>query len=150
MSDMDERRYTDDGRELARIELNGYEIDFPVVSLQDDEGRYNLPVLVDFFFDGDDVWDEIFADDIAEWEREHPRDEEEIRYAPLRYKGFTSTPLYEDGRFVGVIDDIDGLAEWEADEITEVEQAFHDAVDDYIDGCAEAGVPAKRSGEKGI
>ena len=60
----------------------------------------------------------------------------------LFYKGFTSTPMYdiEDRVVYGTLDGIDGFAEYESRTLDGVEQAFRDTVDDYIDGCREAGV----------
>lgn len=65
-------------------------------------------------------------------------------YEKLVYKGFSSTPKYdiESKVIYGTVDDIDGFAEYESENPRDVEQAFRDAVDDYIDGCREAGVPA--------
>lgn len=60
------------------------------------------------------------------------------------YKGYESTPKHDEecGVFYGLVDGIEGLAEYESDTLEGVEQAFRDAVDDYIEGCGEAGVPA--------
>lgn len=65
-------------------------------------------------------------------------------YEKLVYKGFASTPRYdiESQVIYGIIDGIDGLAEYESDKPGDVEQAFRDAVDDYVDACREAGIPA--------
>ena len=66
-------------------------------------------------------------------------------FEKLVYKGFSSTPRYdiEDKVIYGTVDDIEGLAEYESGTLDGVERAFRDAVDDYIDACAEAGVPPK-------
>ena len=66
-------------------------------------------------------------------------------YKKLVYKGFSSTPKYdiENKIIYGVVDDIDGFAEYESPTLSGVEQAFKDTVDDYIDGCREAGAPAR-------
>ncbi len=63
-------------------------------------------------------------------------------YKKLVYKGFSSTPKYdiENKIIYGVVDDIDGFAEYESPTLSGVEQAFRDTVDDYIDGCREAGI----------
>lgn len=65
-------------------------------------------------------------------------------YEKLVYKGFSSTPKYdiENKVIYGLVDDIDGVVEYESESPSSVEQAFRDAVDDYIDGCREAGIPA--------
>ena len=66
-------------------------------------------------------------------------------YEKLAYKGFTSTPRYDiEGKVIyGTIDEIDGFASYEAKRADEVETAFRNAVDDYIDACEESGVDPK-------
>lgn len=58
----------------------------------------------------------------------------------MTYKGFESTPKHdeEEGVFYGLVDDIDGLCEYESETAEGVEKAFRDAVDDYIDACRES------------
>lgn len=46
----------------------------------------------------------------------------------------------EDRVVYGTLDGIDGFAGYESRTLDGVEQAFRDTVDDYIDGCREAGV----------
>lgn len=60
----------------------------------------------------------------------------------LVYKGFSSTPKYDIARKVvyGLVDNIDGLCEYESETARGVEQAFRDAVDDYIDACLESAI----------
>lgn len=62
------------------------------------------------------------------------------------YKGFESTPKHdaERGVFYGLVDDVDGLCEYESETADGVEKAFRDAVDDYIDACRES---SQRKGE---
>lgn len=63
-------------------------------------------------------------------------------YEKLACKGFISTPRYDiEGKVIyGTIDEIDGFASYEAKRAAEVETAFRNAVDDYIDACEESGV----------
>lgn len=59
----------------------------------------------------------------------------------MAYKGFESTPKHdeeEEGVFYGLVDDVDGLCEYESETAEGVEKAFRDAVDDYIDACRES------------
>lgn len=51
-----------------------------------------------------------------------------------------STPKHdaERGVFYGLVDDVEGLCEYESDTADGVEKAFRDAVDDYIDACRES------------
>ena len=58
----------------------------------------------------------------------------------MAYKGFESTPKHDegDGVFYGLVDDVDGLCEYESETAEGVEKAFRDAVDDYIDACRES------------
>lgn len=56
------------------------------------------------------------------------------------YKGFESTPKHdaERGVFYGLVDDVDGLCEYESETADGIEKAFRDAVDDYLDACRES------------
>lgn len=51
-----------------------------------------------------------------------------------------STPKHdaERGVFYGLVDDVDGLCEYESETADGIEKAFRDAVDDYIDACHES------------
>lgn len=53
----------------------------------------------------------------------------------MAYKGFESTPKHDEGEgvFYGLVDDVDGLCEYESETAEGVEKAFRDAVDDYLD-----------------
>lgn len=53
----------------------------------------------------------------------------------LEYKGFTGSYQFSDadGIFFGKIEGIDDLVNFEANTEAEIEQAFKDAVDDYIE-----------------
>lgn len=57
----------------------------------------------------------------------------------LRYKGITSTPKYSipDRVIYGKLDLDDTLFLWESETLEGVESAFHEAVDDHIEMCAE-------------
>lgn len=59
----------------------------------------------------------------------------------LQYKNYRTTirPSAEDGLFLGKIEGIGDLVDFSGGNIGEVEQAFHDAVDDYLDFCREMG-----------
>ncbi len=63
-------------------------------------------------------------------------------YEKLFYKGFSSTPLYSvrDKVIYGRLDGVDDFIFYQADSPADVEQAFKDIVDDYIDECREEGV----------
>lgn len=56
------------------------------------------------------------------------------------YKGFESTPKHdaERGVFYGLVDDVDGLCEYESETADGIEKAFRDAVDDYLDASRES------------
>lgn len=58
----------------------------------------------------------------------------------MTYKGFESTPKHdeEEGVFYGLVDDVDGLCEYESETAEGVEKAFRDAVDDYLDASRES------------
>ena len=63
----------------------------------------------------------------------------------LPTKGSRQPPRYDfEGKVIyGTIDEIDGFASYEAKRADEVETAFRNAVDDYIDACEESGVDPK-------
>lgn len=65
----------------------------------------------------------------------------------LNYKGFIGTVAYseKDNVFFGKIEGIDGLVNFEGASVTELKNAFHDAVDDYISFCEEEGLPLHKS-----
>ena len=60
----------------------------------------------------------------------------------LFYKGFTSTPRYsaEDDAFFGLLDVPDAVVIYDSETATGLKQAFVDAVEDYLEMCAENGV----------
>lgn len=53
----------------------------------------------------------------------------------LKYKGFLGSVSFseEDNVFFGKIEGIDGLVNFEGESVKELTDAFHEAVDDYID-----------------
>lgn len=59
----------------------------------------------------------------------------------LRYKGYTTAIEFsaEDGLLIGKIDDIGDLVNFMGENACEVEQAFHEAVDDYLAFCKDVG-----------
>ena len=68
----------------------------------------------------------------------------------LSYKGFLGSvnSFYlskKDSVFFGKIEGIDGLVNFEGESVTELTEAFHDAVEDYIAYCTEEGLPLHKS-----
>lgn len=65
----------------------------------------------------------------------------------LSYKGYIGTVNFseKDSVFFGKIEGIDGLVNFEGESVTELTEAFHDAVDDYIAYCEEEGLPLHKS-----
>ncbi len=65
----------------------------------------------------------------------------------LSYKGFVGTVSFseKDGVFFGKVDGIDGLVSFEGESVAELTRSFHEAVDDYLAYCAEAGVAPHKS-----
>ncbi len=64
----------------------------------------------------------------------------------MAYKGYGVTQICiecdeETGRAIlyGKLDGITDLITFQADSMREIEQSFHDAVDDYLDFCAKVG-----------
>ena len=65
----------------------------------------------------------------------------------LHYKGFLGSVSFseEDNVFFGKIEGIEGLVNFEADNVNDLIIAFHEAVDDYISYCAAEGLPLRKS-----
>lgn len=65
----------------------------------------------------------------------------------LSYKGYIGTVNFseKDGVFFGKIEGIDGLVNFEGESVTELTEAFHDAVDDYVAYCEKEGLPLHKS-----
>ena len=59
----------------------------------------------------------------------------------LAYRGYTATVEYDedDKLWHGTLDGINDLVNFHAFEIENIEQEFHNAVDDYLDFCKEVG-----------
>ena len=62
------------------------------------------------------------------------------------YRGYTATVEYDedDKLWYGTLDGIKDLVNFHAFEIENIEQSFHDAVDDYLDFCARVGKEPER------
>ena len=65
----------------------------------------------------------------------------------LSYKGFIGSVSFseKDGVFFGKIEGIDGMVNFEGESVNELTNAFHEAVDDYLDYCKEIGIEAHKS-----
>lgn len=69
----------------------------------------------------------------------------------MAYKGYGVTQIYiecdeETGNAIlyGKLDDITDLITFQADTLRDIEQSFHDAVDDYLDFCKKIGKAPER------
>lgn len=64
-------------------------------------------------------------------------------YKQMYYKGFITTPHFsiEDKVIYGHLDNVDGYISYESDSLSGVEQAFKEAVDDYIASCEKRKEP---------
>lgn len=65
----------------------------------------------------------------------------------LSYKGFIGSVSFseKDGVFFGKIEGIDSMVNFEGESVNELTNAFHEAVDDYLDYCKEMGIEAHKS-----
>lgn len=65
----------------------------------------------------------------------------------LKYKDYIGSVEFseEDGIFFGKIEGIDGLVNFEGESVTELTNAFHEAVDDYIAYCEAEGIEPCKS-----
>lgn len=64
----------------------------------------------------------------------------------LEYKGYHTSIVYDAhaGRLRGIISGIDDYVDFSSDKVEEIEQEFHNAVEDYLGFCEEVGkVPCK-------
>lgn len=59
----------------------------------------------------------------------------------MKYKGYYTKVLYnsEDNVLYGTIEGITDLISFEGDSVSELEDAFHEAVEEYIDACKRMG-----------
>ena len=60
----------------------------------------------------------------------------------MTYKGYLGSVAYseKDNVFFGKIEGIDGLVNFEGESVSELTQAFHEAVDDYLAYCEDEGI----------
>lgn len=65
----------------------------------------------------------------------------------LNYKGYLGTVNFseKDECFYGKIEGIDGLVNFEGQSVSELIEAFHEAVDDYVAYCLEEGIEPHKS-----
>ena len=62
----------------------------------------------------------------------------------LEYKGYIGTLEAEDGVIFGRVAGLRDVITFEGSTFAEVEQAFHESIDDYLAFCAERGEPPDR------
>ena len=65
----------------------------------------------------------------------------------MTYKGYISSIEYsnEDACFIGHIVGIEDRASFHGESVTELEEAFHEAVEDYFETCAAVGKKPQKS-----
>ncbi|MCQ2189088.1 MAG: type II toxin-antitoxin system HicB family antitoxin [Paludibacteraceae bacterium] len=65
----------------------------------------------------------------------------------MNYKGYIGHVEFseEDNVFFGKIEGIDGLVNFEGDNVSELKKAFHEAVDDYLAFCEEHGIEPQKT-----
>lgn len=65
----------------------------------------------------------------------------------LSYKGYLGIVSFseKDACFYGKIEGIDGLVNFEGESVSELTNAFHEAVDDYVAYCLEEGLEPHKS-----
>ena len=65
----------------------------------------------------------------------------------ISYKGYLGTVNFseKDACFYGKIEGIDGLVNFEGESVSELTQAFHEAVDDYLAYCEDEGIEPDKS-----
>lgn len=65
---------------------------------------------------------------------------------PMTYKGYAARIEYsdEDGCFIGHIAGITDVIGFHGDTVQEIRTAFMEAVDDYLETCAKAGIAPKK------
>lgn len=59
----------------------------------------------------------------------------------MKYKGYEALIKYDEDANIlhGVVLNLKDIITFEADCVADIEEAFHDSVDDYLDFCAERG-----------
>lgn len=65
----------------------------------------------------------------------------------LNYNGYIGTVNFseKDGCFFGKVEGIDGLVNFEGQSVSELTEAFHEAVDDYVAFCEAEGIEPHKS-----
>ena len=65
----------------------------------------------------------------------------------LKYKGYIGSVAFseKDNVFFGKIAGIDGLVNFEGESVKELTDAFHEAVEDYLEYCKEEGIEPHKS-----
>ena len=65
----------------------------------------------------------------------------------LSYNGYLGTVNFseKDECFYGKIEGIDGLVNFEGQSVSELKEAFHEAVNDYVAYCLEEGIEPHKS-----
>jgi predicted HicB family RNase H-like nuclease len=64
----------------------------------------------------------------------------------MSYKGYVARITYEadDELFVGRLAGIDDIVSFDAETVSDLKAAFHEAVDDYVETCAKIGKTPER------
>ena len=65
----------------------------------------------------------------------------------MTYKGYLGSVAFseKDNVFLGKIEGINGLVNFEGQSVQELTEAFHEAVDDYLAYCADEGIEPDKS-----
>ena len=65
----------------------------------------------------------------------------------VKYKGYIGSVAFseKDNVFFGKIEGIDGLVNFEGESVKELTDAFHEAVEDYLEYCKEEGIEPHKS-----
>ena len=65
----------------------------------------------------------------------------------MKYKGYIGSVNFseKDGVFFGKVEGIDGLVNFEGESVKELTDAFHEAVDDYVEFCRTEGIEPHKS-----
>ena len=65
----------------------------------------------------------------------------------MTYKGYLGSVAFseKDNVFLGKIEGINGLVNFEGESVKELTEAFHEAVDDYLAYCKEEGLEPEKS-----
>lgn len=65
----------------------------------------------------------------------------------MKYKGFIGSVAFseDDNVFFGKLEGIDGLVNFEGESVSQLTEAFHEAVDSYLEYCADEGIEPHKS-----